>query len=48
MIGHILLGILFVIQIWYWFIYFPKAYYKPGMNKEINHIRFFIQNAGKD
>lgn len=32
-------GIVVAIEIYYWFIYFPRAYSTPGTNQDIDLIR---------
>ena len=38
MFEHIFLGIIILVQVWYWFIYFPKAW-RDKSNLEIENLR---------
>lgn len=41
----ILLGIIAVVEIWYWGYYFPKCWKNEGLNREVDDLRYFVEKG---
>lgn len=38
-VGIIFFAVVIAVEVYYWFVYFPRAYAKPGTNSDIDLIR---------
>ena len=47
MILELALGAYALVEVYYWFVYVPKAWRTPGMNREIDDIRFAVERCGR-